>query len=491
MTCGGCRQSLSRSEPALNCSFSRRGFAFDDGIGCRPCFTVYHPTCFRVGSPFTCRRADEAGLRFPVVKHWPMFICEACTVRSVLDRELGGPNDGTLLQLERMRVLDMAHAWTKGTYSTYSSKLSYLQRFESLHGLVLLSEPRVDRPPNTRAISLMWAELAYSLKTVTKGGVGRPISFGTIRQLRSAAAQHMLLGWTIAKAGQVHIDSRASVVHLASCRPTDDGSIALFTKGLRSRLGDDPTPTTPLLDRHVRAMDEYFDLQWRTSVSESDKVMWARAGLANLLLWLGWLRATETFGLRWCDVTCIRPLDGPIHDLPPGMGCLLLRLSAETKSERGRSADVPIAYTTLSGYTAGTWYERLLCAYPNRACVDTDASFVFSTAAGGPWTSAYFRTTFIYPRLYDLQAKGDPYLRPFQGALGHCIPDKFPTLHMYRRGARTHVTRVKGAPRRRRATIDEIYEHARWRRSRSSEKIDVMYREWPLYDRLVITVMCH
>ena len=134
---------------------------------------------------------------------------------------------------------------------------------------------------------------------------------------------------------------------------------------------------------------------------------------------------------------------------------------------------------------------RRFLSYSNRACVTTDATFVFSDDRGAPWTSAYFRNTFIYPRLYDLQAKGDPYLRPFQGAPGHCIPDKFPTLHMYRRGARTHVTRVKGDLRRRRATPDEIYEHARWRRSRSSEKIDVMYREWPLYDRLVITIMCH
>jgi hypothetical protein len=418
-------------------------------------------------------------------------------VRSILNRELGGPNDGTLLQLERMRILDVAHAWTKGTYTTYSSKLAYLKRFESLHGLVLLEGPLVDRPPRTRAIPIMWAELAYSLRTVTKAGVDRPISFGTIRQLRSAAAQHLLLGWTIAKAGEVHIDSRANVVQLAACRPTDDGSIALFTKGLRSRLGDDPTPTTPLLDRHVRAMDTHFNAQWNASASNAERALWARAGLANLLLWLGWLRASENFGLRWCDLTCVHPRDGPVHDLPPGVGCLLLRLSTETKSERGRSADVPIAYETLSGYGAGAWYERLLGVYPNRMTVRTDASPIFCSDSGTTWTSASFRTTFVYPRLYQLQADGDPYLRPFQGAPGHCIPDKFPTLHMYRRGAGTHVTRVKGVPlvkgvpRRRRATPDEIYEHARWRRSRSSEKIDVMYREWPLYDRLVITLMCH
>jgi hypothetical protein len=40
---------------------------------------------------------------------WPNFMCEACTVRAMLDRELTGPNDWKLLCFERMRVLDIVH----------------------------------------------------------------------------------------------------------------------------------------------------------------------------------------------------------------------------------------------------------------------------------------------------------------------------------------------------------------------------------------------
>ena len=38
----------------------------------------------------------------PEVLDWPNFICEVCTVRQVLHRELTGPGDTQLLMLERM-----------------------------------------------------------------------------------------------------------------------------------------------------------------------------------------------------------------------------------------------------------------------------------------------------------------------------------------------------------------------------------------------------
>jgi hypothetical protein len=39
-------------------------------------------------------------------------------------------------------------------------------------------------------------------------------------------------------------------------------------------------------------MSDHFDLQWQAAVSEEDRIMWAQAGLANLLFWLGWLRGS-------------------------------------------------------------------------------------------------------------------------------------------------------------------------------------------------------
>ena len=43
------------------------------------------------------------------------FICEACTVRSMMDRELTGPKDWKLMCFERIRILDMVHYWSSGT----------------------------------------------------------------------------------------------------------------------------------------------------------------------------------------------------------------------------------------------------------------------------------------------------------------------------------------------------------------------------------------
>jgi hypothetical protein len=69
--------------------------------------------------PFTSRRRDSEDLVFPKISMWPTFVCEACTVRGVSDRELTGPEDRKLLCFERMRLLDMAHSWAEGTHLLY------------------------------------------------------------------------------------------------------------------------------------------------------------------------------------------------------------------------------------------------------------------------------------------------------------------------------------------------------------------------------------
>ena len=95
-----------------------------------------------------------------------------------------------------------------------------------------------------------------------------------------------------------------------------------------------------LLDRHVRFMNQEFEHHFRNSHTAYTRRYWAKAGLANLLLWLGWLRSGELFGLTGQDIEVTLPVDGPRKDLPAGMGCLLLRLQEETKSDRTRRADV-------------------------------------------------------------------------------------------------------------------------------------------------------
>ena len=120
----------------------------------------------------------------------------------------------------------------------------------------------------------------------------------------------------------------------------------------------------PLLDRHVRSLDVHLDRLYRTSTSETEQRSIALAGTANLFLWLGWLRSSEVFGLRWCNVVDVTPPDeGPSLDLPQGIGAVSCRLQPETKSSRDRTADCFIAFQTVSGYELGKWIARVA-----RAC---------------------------------------------------------------------------------------------------------------------------
>jgi hypothetical protein len=103
---------------------------------------------------------------------------------------------------------------------------------------------------------------------------------------------------------------------------------------MSARVGDEAKPSMPLLDRHVRALDQSLEQRYRQATSPRDKRELALAGLSNVTLWLGWLRTSEVYGTEWRDFVVVEPHDGPQVDLPVGcdmVGCCLL---AETKSNR-------------------------------------------------------------------------------------------------------------------------------------------------------------
>jgi len=118
---------------------------------------------------------------------------------------------------------------------------------------------------------------------------------------------------------------------------------------------------------------------------------------------------------------------------------------------------------------------------------------IFCHPNGEKWSSKFFRTTFLYPSLHRQRRGGDKLLLPFDGSPANRLEDRFWSLHCFRRGGRSHVSRGGnfGHARLRKATKDEVYEHARWRLRRSAERIDVIYREWTPLDRIKITLNCH
>jgi hypothetical protein len=96
----------------------------------------------------------------------------------------------------------------------------------------------------------------------------------------------------------------------------------------------------------------------------------------------------ETFSLCWRDVSAVEPLRGPTVGLPPNQGMVRLQLLAQTKSQQAMTANVVLAFSTASGFSIGTWLERLRFELREQDVLSTD--FILAHANGSPWTSHYF-----------------------------------------------------------------------------------------------------
>ena len=96
-----------------------------------------HMGCFLAGPPFVSRQKSGSGLTFWRVKSWPNLICEACTIRSAVDRKLTGPSGWKLRScFEGMGILDMAHCWALGAHVKHSRASS--MSFPGLKGTLML-----------------------------------------------------------------------------------------------------------------------------------------------------------------------------------------------------------------------------------------------------------------------------------------------------------------------------------------------------------------
>jgi hypothetical protein len=92
----------------------------------------------------------------PAMTHFP-FICEVCIVRAVLGRELTWtPGDIQLLMLERMRLIDMAHAWALSMLQGTARYLGRLSNFGQKYGINLFPKAPITQPPRSAVIPLLW-----------------------------------------------------------------------------------------------------------------------------------------------------------------------------------------------------------------------------------------------------------------------------------------------------------------------------------------------
>jgi hypothetical protein len=155
------------------CLFRETGYELD-GTFFTPCENQYHPECIKVGKPFKTKLVRAtSGLQYPPAMTRFPYICEACTVRAVLVRELTWTSgDMQLLMLERMRLIDMAHAWASSTLQGTARYLGRLSNFGQKYGINLFSKAPINQPPRSAVIPLLWGVLEYTLQTSRKTGEG-------------------------------------------------------------------------------------------------------------------------------------------------------------------------------------------------------------------------------------------------------------------------------------------------------------------------------
>ena len=214
-----------------------------------------------------------------------------------------------------------------------------------------------------------------------------------------------------------------------------------------------------------------------------------------LLLWLRWLRPSDTFHfLGWQDFDVVEPDDGRIVDLPLGCGVVGVRLRPETKSSWNKAVGMSLAYQCLSGYHLGKWFHRA------RHHSDIDADYkgcvtrVFTQSSGTPWTSHFYCYEFLYPSpLRRQQLAGDAILAAFDETPGNTFKTNFWSFHCFCRGAQSQVSQGGnfGHHQFRTALKSQVYEHdGHWHHRCSSGEIDIICIEWTVLQCIQITLYC-
>jgi hypothetical protein len=393
--------------------------------------------------------------------------------------------------LERATTVDIYNHWSHGTMKTYKSKFRVLQAFEQDFRVSALPRPTLVRPPDSEARPIMWAQERYSLYPARwKRSAGLPdanVKWGTIRALRSAAAFQSTFNLMQSIPEQLVYGFRDKPTVVSACNPTDELVYTVFSDGMRRRIGDKSNPSAILLDQHVSWMNRHFYAAFRSATDPDVRRALCRAAVTNLLAWLAWLRAMETFSVKWAGIDITRPENGPQHGLPAGMGIVQVDFLDQTKSSQAQTADMVVAYQTASGKNLGWWLETLWASlpYPDRVSL----AFVLCHSDSTPWTSHFFRYTYVYPLLALQRSLGDPYLLKFDETAGKGLQENYWSFNMYRRGGRNQVSR-KRASNLRTATPAEVVEHGRWRISRSTLDMPTAYLEWSVADRSAISFFC-
>jgi hypothetical protein len=270
--------------------------------------------------------------------------------------------------LERATIVDIYNHWSHGTLKAYKSKLNVIEDFEHDFDLLVLPRPSMQCPPHSDSRPLMWAQERYSLYPAqwhrSATAPEATVKWGTIRALRSAAALQSTFNLLQSIPAQVTVGFRDKPTVVSACNPTDELGCTVFSDGMKRRIGDKSFPSAVLLDQHVTWMNLHFHQVFDATKDSAVKLKTCQAAITNLAAWLAWLRAVETFTIKWDRITTTLPAEGPREGLPIGMGVLQLDLQAQTKSSQSRTVDMVVAYATASSKDLGWWLAQLWFTLP-------------------------------------------------------------------------------------------------------------------------------
>jgi hypothetical protein len=153
--CAGCEGYITPGDQSHFCLLRKNGYELD-GASFSPRGNQYDPECIQIGKTFkTILVRATLGVQYlPAMTCFP-FICESCTVRTVLRRELTWmAGDIQLLMLERMRLVDMAQASDWLTLQGAARYLGWLSNFGQKYGIDLFTAAPITQPPRSAVIPL-------------------------------------------------------------------------------------------------------------------------------------------------------------------------------------------------------------------------------------------------------------------------------------------------------------------------------------------------
>jgi hypothetical protein len=169
--CVGCEGYITPADISHFCLFREIEYELD-GTFFTPCENQYHPECINVGKPFKTRLVRATlGLQYPPTMTRFPFICEACTVRAVLVRELTWTSgDIQLLMLKRMLLVDMAHAWASSTLQGTARYLDQLSNFRQKYVIDLFPKAPITQLPRSGVHSFALRRFRVHSLDVPKDG---------------------------------------------------------------------------------------------------------------------------------------------------------------------------------------------------------------------------------------------------------------------------------------------------------------------------------